>query len=238
MTIERRKHEIVREHLLGLMEERLGPHDRLPTERELSETLDVSRLTVRRALEQLTSEGRVYRIQGSGTFVAEPPIRKSDTLTSFSEDMRARGLTPSARLLVAEETIAGAVQSWKLGISPGEPLIHIVRLRLADDVPMCLEDVHVVRSHAPDLLDHPLDGSLYDTLASVYGVAIARAEQNVTATVLDEGDARHLAVPALTPALEVERVTYDEQGRCVELARSLYRGDRYSFQATLHRSKV
>lgn len=113
--------------------ERLSPHERLPTERELSEELGVSRLTVRRAMEQLSSEGRVYRVQGAGTFVADQSIRKGDNLTSFTEDMLARGLSPSARLLLAEETMAGAHHSWRLGVSPGEPLLHIVRLRLTDE---------------------------------------------------------------------------------------------------------
>ncbi|MGW3627009.1 GntR family transcriptional regulator [Streptomyces sp. NPDC000880] len=234
MSTEQRKHEVVRGHLLGLLQE-AAPNDRLPTERELTEALGVSRLTVRRALDQLVSESRVYRVQGAGTFVAEPSIRKSNAFASFSEDMMARGLLPSAQLLTAELTVAGAHHSWKLGVSPGERLVRIDRLRLTDGVPMCLESVHVVERLVPGLLDQSLDGSLYDLLSKTYGIVIERAEQTVTATVLDAADARHLAVPPLSPALQVERVTYDEEGHSIELARSLYRGDRYSFEATLHR---
>lgn len=232
-----RKHQVVGEYLQREIRERLGPHDRLPTERELAEKLDVSRLTVRRALQQLTEEGLVYRIQGAGTFVAEPAIRKGDALTSFSEDMRARGLVPSARLLVAEEVDAGARRSFRLGVSPGEPLLHLVRLRLADRVPICLEDVYLVRRLAPDLLagGADLEGSLYELLSSRYRLTIDRAEQSVTATVLDRADAERLGVAPLSPALQVDRLTSDQKGRPVELTRSLYRGDRYSFDRTLHR---
>jgi GntR family transcriptional regulator, N-acetylglucosamine utilization regulator len=231
-----RKHELVRAHLLAEMRERLRPHEQLPTERDLSEELGVSRLTVRRALQQMSEEGRVYRVQGAGTFVAEPSIRKGDVLTSFSEDMRARGLTPSARLLEASETVAGAQLAWRLEVSPGEPLIHLVRLRLADDTPMCLERVDVVKRLAPDLLEQLSDASLYELLAERYRVVVTRADQSVTATVLDPEDAGHLEVPPLSPALLVERVTHDQQGRRVEFARSLYRGDRYAFEITLRRS--
>jgi GntR family transcriptional regulator len=231
----RRKHEMVREHLLEAMRERLGPHQRLPTERELSEELGVSRLTVRRALEQLAAEGRVYRIQGAGTFVADQSIRKGDSLSSFTEDMLARGLVPSARLLEATEVAAGAHHSWRLGISPGEPLLRIVRLRLANNKPMCLEHVHVVKRFAPTLLEHDLNGSLYELLTTHYRIRMDQADQSVTATVLDPSDAELLDVPPLSPALLVERVTCDQQGRRVELARSLYRGDRYAFEIRLRR---
>jgi GntR family transcriptional regulator len=230
-----RKHETVRAYILDAMHERLAPNDKLPTERELADELGLSRQTVRRALEQLSAEGLVYRVQGAGTFVAERTIRKGTTLTSFSEDMRVRGLEPGARLLRSEEVLAGAELGWRLGISPAEPLLNVERLRLADQVPICLENVYVVKRYAPDLLSRDLERSLYDLLIEHYRIAIDRAEQWVTATVLDAADARLLEVPPLSAALRVERVVFDQHGRRVEFARSLYRGDRYSFEHTLER---
>jgi GntR family transcriptional regulator len=100
---------------------------------------------------------------------------------------------------------------------------------------MCLENVHLVKRFAPDLLDHELDGSLYDLLAEHYRIQMDQADQSVTATVLDSSDAKHLGVPALSPALMVERVTYDKQGHPVEFACSLYRADRYAFEIKLRR---
>ncbi|SDS29844.1 transcriptional regulator, GntR family [Actinopolymorpha singaporensis] len=231
------KHAVVRAHLLDLIRDRLEPHQKLPTERRLSEELGVSRLTVRRAVEQMVSEGEVYRIQGSGTYVAEPAIRKREFLTSFSDDMRSRGLVPGAKLLRAEQTLAGARESWLLGVSPGEPLLHLVRLRLASSVPMCLEEVWLLARLVPGLLETPLEDSLYETLLRRYSITLDRAQQQVRATVVDTAQARLLEVPALTPALQVERVAFDVRGRAVELAWSLYRGDRYSLEQTLRRSQ-
>ena len=227
------KYATVRAHLLDLIRDRLEPHQRLPTERQLCADLGVSRLTVRRAVEQLAGEGVVYRIQGSGTYVAEPAIRKRELLSSFSDDMRHRGLAPGATLVRAEQAVAGAHEGWRLGVSPGEPLVHLVRLRLANSVPMCLEYVWLVAG--TDLLDSPVEGSLYETLLRRYRITLDRAEQEVRATVVDREQAALLEVPALTPALLVERVTYDVRGRAVELARSLLSGDRYSLEQTLRR---
>src|SRR3954468_17593027 len=93
----------LRSYLLGLIDDQLKPHDQLPTERELAESFGVTRLTVRRALDQLGYEGRVYRTQGAGTFVSEPRIAKSVELTSFTQDMRARVLVPGSRDTKVEE---------------------------------------------------------------------------------------------------------------------------------------
>ena len=229
------KHQAVRDHVLALLRDGLEPHERIPTERDLSAQLGVSRLTVRRAVEQLVHERVLYRIQGSGTFVAEPLIRKGSDLTSFSEDMRERGRIPSTRVLQVEHVVAGAFEGWRLGVSPGEPLHHLTRLRLADGRPMCLEEVWLVASLTPGLTERDLTGSLYDTLREAYRIEPESAEQEVRATVLDEGQAGLLEVPTLSPAIVVERVTFDAKGRAYELGVSRYRGDRYSLTLTLTR---
>ena len=126
------KSEQVRHHVLRLVEGTLRPHDKLPTERELAEELAVSRLTIRRVLDGLEHERRVYRIQGAGTFVSESHIAKSLELTSFTEDMRSRGMVPASRLLVAEETTAGARLGQALSLSPAEKVLHMARVRTAD----------------------------------------------------------------------------------------------------------
>jgi len=231
------KHETVRSHLVTMIRSRLGPNEKLPTERDLCDQLGVSRVTVRRALDQLVSEGVVYRIQGSGTYVSEPAIRKGQGLTSFSEDMRARGLTPGARLLSARKVLAGAREGWKLGVSPGEPLFHIQRIRLANEVPMCVESVWLPARIAPHLLSRRLDESLYDILSIHYRITMEHADQEVRATVLDVETAAHLGVPPLSAALVVERVTFDRRGQATELASSIYRGDRYSLDSSLEREE-
>ncbi|MEV0269153.1 GntR family transcriptional regulator [Hamadaea sp. NPDC050747] len=231
----RTKRELLQNHLGRLIEYELAPHDRLPTERDLAEEFAVSRMTVRQALERLEQERRVYRVQGAGTFVAPPAITKSIELTSFSDDMRSRGLRPGSRLRVAEDIPAGAEIGFALGISPSAPVVHIERVRTADGEPMCLEHTYLAGATVPGLLDEPLDGSLYDVLRERYRITLVRAEQTIRATVLDQGAADLLAVPAFSPALLVERTAFDQRDRPVERAVSTYRGDRYSYQIALVR---
>ena len=200
------------------MRDELAPGGKLPSERELAERLGVSRPTVRRALDQLAVEGRVHRVQGSGTFAAP--------------ESRGAEIPGELRLVAAEAVVAGATQSARLGVSPGEPLWRVERLRLVDGEPVCLEITHVVRACAPRLLDHPLDGPLHER----YGVAITRVRQRVTATVLEPSAAQALEVAPLSPALAIERVGSDAAGRRVELADWLCRGDRCALDVSLTRA--
>jgi GntR family transcriptional regulator len=232
------KNERVREHLLELIRSGLGPHDRLPTERELAEQFDVTRMTVRRALDRLELEKKVYRVQGAGTFVAEPPITKTVLLTSFSEDMRSRGLTPASRILVAESVPAGAGIGGDLGISPADPVVHLERIRLADGLPMCLENVHLPAALVPGLLEQSLGGSLYELLDRHFRIHIQEAEQTIESTVVDPREAELLCVPPFSPALLVERTSSDQRGRRVERAKSIYRADRYSFRLGVRRASA
>jgi GntR family transcriptional regulator len=231
------KSEQVREHIVGLIETELRAHDRLPTERDLAHDLAVSRLTVRRVLDRLENEGRVYRVQGAGTFVSELRIAKSLELSSFSEDMRGRGLTPGSELIGVVEIPAGARLGFELGISPSEPVVHVARVRTADGVPMCIEHSYLPASLVPGLVKSPLTGSLYETLSTVFRLRLERAEQTIRSTVLEPSDAGLLGVPAFSPALAVERTCYDARGRAVERAESLYRGDRYAYTLTLHHTR-
>ncbi len=228
-----RKSELVRQHLLALIEDGLGPHDKLPTERQLADMLNVSRLTVRRALGDLTTENLVYRVQGSGTFVRPSRIAKSIELTSFSEDMRSRGLVPGSSAIEVYEEPAGAQLAAVLELSPGTPVTSVRRVRTADGAPMCLEQIQVPTHVAPGLTREDLAGSLYELLAARYGIVIDRADQSIRATVLDADDADRLGVPAYSPAFEVRRIAIDNRGRPIERAVSLYRGDRYSYDLTV-----
>jgi len=229
------KSERLRQHLVAVIDAGLEPHERLPTERDLADTFEVSRLTVRRALDRLERDGRVYRVQGAGTFVSEPRITKSLELTSFSEDMRARGLQPGSRLARVATVPAGARIGYALGLSPAEEVLHVQRVRMADDAPMCLEDVYIPRALVPGLEDFVGTDSLYDSMEQRYGLVIDRADQIIRATVLDPAVAALLEAPAFSPAFQVERTGFDDRSRAIEFAESLYRGDRYSYEISVFR---
>lgn len=222
------KHRRLRDHLLNLIDTQLSPHDRLPTERDFAEAFSVSRMTARRALQQLVTEGRVYRVQGAGTFVAEIPITKGDELTSFSEDMRRRGLKPGSVTLTTETVHADSEVSFALGVSPGDPVVHIERVRTANDIPMCIENSYLPCSIVPHL---PRDlVSLYGYLTDELKIIPARAHQYLRAAVVSERQAELLHVAPFSAALVVERTTYDNRNRLIERAVSIYRADRYGYE--------
>jgi GntR family transcriptional regulator len=230
------KAERLREHLLKLIDREFSPHDKLPTERELAETFGMSRLVVRQVLDRLQMEGRVYREQGSGTFVGEPRINKTVELTSFSDDMRSRGLEPGALRTEIGEIWAGAEVGAKLEVSPSTKIICIKRVRTADGRPMCVESSYIPADLVPGILDRPFEGSLYELLNVAYHFKPKKADQVIRATVLDPVSAKDLEVAPFSPAFDVRRIVFDARSRPIEYAESLYRGDRYSYDLTIYRT--
>jgi len=231
------KYAAVRQQLIQDIAAGMQPHDPLPSERELMARYGVSRMTVREALGRLADEGRVYRVQGSGTFVADPDtISKSLSLTSFSEDIRARRMTPGSRLVTASREEADAAVARDLVLSPGAPVHHLERVRTADGTPMCLEEVWLPVDVVGEELPATQLDSLYKRLEAL-GAAPERADQTIRATVVDARQAKLLGVAPHSPALVVSRTTYDGRGRPVERGRSTYRADRYDFQVSVTRRR-
>jgi GntR family transcriptional regulator len=227
------KQRETRERVLDLIES-LEVGDSIPSERLLATQLGVSRLTVRAALDELVREGHLMRRRGAGTFVAEPKVAKDMTITSFSADMRGRGLTPGSRTLDLHVVPAGARLGRILHVSPAEPVIVAKRLRLADGEPMAIELLHVRESLLPGLSATDLEEeSFYDLLTNRYGIEIIGGEQTVEPTVTDEEESETLGVPLHSPALLFERVTRSPSGDVVEFTVSIYRGDRYRIVSEL-----
>jgi GntR family transcriptional regulator len=229
------KQRETRERVLDLIES-LSVGDSIPSERQLAGNLGVSRLTVRAALDELVREGYLLRRRGAGTFVAEPKVAKEMTITSFSEDMRGRGLTPGSRTLELHVVPAGARLGRILHVSPAEPVVVAKRLRLADGEPMAIELLHVRESLFPGLSAGDLEqDSFYELLTRRYGIEIIGGEQTVEPTVTDEEESETLGVPLHSPALLFERVTRSPNGDIVEFTISIYRGDRYRIVSELGR---
>jgi GntR family transcriptional regulator len=227
------KQRETRERVLELIET-LSAGDAIPSERQLSLELGVSRLTVRAALDELVREGHLLRRRGAGTFVNEPKVAKELTTTSFSEDMRERGLTPGSKTLELKVVAAGARLGRILHVSPSEPVLVAKRLRLADDEPMAIELLHARQALVPGLDAADLErGSFYDVLQERYGIEIVGGSQTVEPTVTNEEESDVLGVPLHSPALLFERVTRAPNDDVVEFTTSIYRGDRYRLVSEL-----
>jgi len=232
------------EHVATVLEARirssLVPGELLPTERELMAEFGVSRATVRHAIRILIDRGLVYNVQGSGTFVADPTvISKTLRLTSFSEDMRERGLVGSSRMISSRivPVPAPAEVAVALEVAEGEPLLFIERLRLANDQPMAHEQVYV----STDLVGLDFDlieegASLYE-LMSTGGIHVERAAQRIGAVNLPAEQARLLDQAVGAAAIRVVRVSFSDRGRPVEHATTTYRGDRYTFDVVVARAR-
>jgi GntR family transcriptional regulator len=224
-----------RERVLDLID-RLSVGEAIPSERQLSADLSVSRLTVRAALDELVREGYLVKRRGSGTFVSEPKIAQELTMTSFTEDMRRRGLKPASRTLELKTISAGARLGRLLHVSPSEPVLVATRLRLADRETMAIETLHVRKSLVPGLTAADLEaGSFYELLESEYGIELVGGMQTVEPTVTNEEESAALGLPLHSPAFVFERVTRSESGDVVEFVRSVYRGDRYRLVTELRR---
>jgi len=229
------KQSVTRQQVLDLIG-RLGVGNAIPSERQLSADLGVSRLTLRAALDDLAREGYVVRRRGSGTYVQQPKIAQELTMTSFSEDMRRRGMTPGSRTLSLEVKHAGAYLGRCLHVSPSERIVVATRLRLADDETMAIETLHVRASLVPDLSADDLETqSFYTLLSDRYGLDIVGGVQTIEPTVTNEEESEALGVPLHSPAFLFERTTRADDGEIVEYVRSIYRGDRYKLVTELSR---
>jgi GntR family transcriptional regulator, N-acetylglucosamine utilization regulator len=229
------KYYQLKEIIRDLIEkEGVGAGRAIPPERELCDRYGVSRMTARQAVMELVNEGLLYRVQGLGTFVAEAKVRQeAGRLTSFTQDMRERGMRVSSEVLEMGMEEAGPVAAKKLGIEAGEKIVRIRRVRNADGKPMALETSHLLYEEARGVLEADLsERSLYEELGRA-GVRIAEADQSYEAVLVNEAEGDHLGVPVGNPALLMERVAYDVEGHPFEYVKSVYRGDRYRVAARL-----
>lgn len=208
----------------------LGPDDALPPERDLADEFSVSRITVRKAIDGLVGEGMLVRRQGSGTFVCARVEKNFSKLTSFSEDMRARGRNPRSVWLRKAAGTVTPEEALTLRSSPGTPVFRFHRIRFADDAPMSLEYATVLASCLPSL--EAVESSLYVALEQA-GNRPVRALQRLRAVLFTAEQAELLQAHERDAGLLVERLGFLKDGRAVEFTQSFYRGDIYDFVAEL-----
>ena len=202
---------------------------RIPPEHELEKLYQVSRVTVRRALSELTSEGLLERKQGKGTFVATPrgglPLKN---LHSFHDSCKLNRVKPSIDVIHVRETEAGAEAAEGLNISRGSRVLEILRVCRADGVPVVLERNHFSMAYAW-LQDQDLSGSLYNLLRE-YGVEPKLALHDVSLKFADKSEAELLETEEGTPLICLHEVIYDQRGRALHNSIQLIRGDHFVFR--------
>jgi GntR family transcriptional regulator len=203
----------------------------LPTERELAEELNTSRTTVRQALTALEVDGKVERVQGRGTFVAEPKRVQVRQLTSFTDDLRAQGLAPFTTILsVTRERADGAV-AQRLNLRPGTRVHRVERLRGVAGEPLAHEVAHLAGSLPRLRQELERRGSLYQTLREAYAVRLVRVDDLIETVLAEPTEAMLLSVDVGLPLLLIQRTGWDADDRPIEFTRSVFRGDRFSFIA-------
>jgi GntR family transcriptional regulator len=207
---------------------------RLPPERQLAAHFQVSLMTVRQALAELAAEGWVERVPGRGTFVRRPRVEMGPSLTSFTEDMRRRRLTPSSRLIGFDTVPADERVAAELDAAAGSDVVVVERLRFADGEPMCHELAYLPVQLRAILESANLENSIHEVLAEA-GVVLTSAVRRVRAVVAPARECRLLDLQPDSPALEITDTFYDARNRPMQNARSRYRFDRYEVVSTLNR---
>lgn len=208
----------------------LKPGQQLLTEAEIAQQYQVSRITAKRALDELVHQGRAFRQQGRGTFVAKHRIRDISGFGSFSADIKARGMLPGSKILKFEEVTPNAEVRERLHLSENEHVYLLKRLRLANNEPVAVETAYLPYRRFPDLFSKVQnDKSLYTALAENYQSVPTWADAEIEARSATKEEAALLSIDVGTPVLAAQRVTFTANYDIVETVLSVYRGDRFTF---------
>lgn len=204
--------------------------DKLLSENELKKIYNVSSTTVRKCIDILKHEGLISRVQGVGTFVNKPHVKRSlEKILSFTKNMEQFGLNPSSKVLEKKIISANEYYGQKLKLNPEEKILRLKRLRFGNDIPMMLETRYISLKNCPTIIEKNLTGSLYDIYQTFYGITLTKAQQNLKIVFLKEKDAKLLNCNPGDPAFLVTGVTYSADEEPIEYEESLYRGDEYEF---------
>ncbi|WP_170008430.1 GntR family transcriptional regulator [Bacillus fonticola] len=214
------------------------PGQLIPPERKLCDQFGVSRMTLRHAVEQLVIEGLLLRRRGSGTYVQEQKLEQPlYGLTSFTEDIRSRGMTPSSRLLQFEIIPAHEEVSDVLLMKENTPVYYVSRIRYADEFPMAIEYTYLPANEVKGLTEEKLaQHSLYSFLQTECGLLLAEADQAIDAGLATQEEAEALQIEEGAPVLIINRITRTVHGDPIEWSKSIYRGDKYTFTISIRQS--
>lgn len=213
----------------GILANRLKTDKPIPSERELAEELEVSRMTVRQALNTLRKEGLIYQKRGKGTFVSSNKFDvHSRNLNGFSDEMNRRGMQPKSQVLQLVRKNATIETAQRLNLEEGDEVYKVERLRLADDIPMAIETTYLRAEAFPGLDKYDFGKqSLYRILEKDYGMNMYSAAEDLEAAICDDKTADLLGVKKKSPLLIVYRTVFAQDDQPIEYTKSIYRADRY-----------
>jgi GntR family transcriptional regulator len=201
----------------------------IPPEPELCREFGVSRITVRRAIGDLVHEGKLYTIQGKGTFIARPKLdeRFIHRAFGFFEDMERQGQSLTTCIIQQQVIPAPEAVATYLQIPPETPVHCLVRLRSVQDETVLVSTTYIPEALCPDLVhDNLADASLYRWLQTRYGLTVARAERTIEAIAAPQREAKLLDIALHSPLLLLESVVYLPNGKPLEYSSTYHRGDR------------
>jgi len=230
-----RYHQIAEYYRSQIESQAMTAGKKMPTEEQICDLFQVSRITARQAMSELVQSGHIERIQGKGSFVRAIKMdMQLNHLQGFTEEMRAKGMSAFSHVLsVAVEPVDDVIAKH-LDLSEGAQVISIKRVRYANGEPMAVEYVYLPFHICPDLVNREHSGSLYSLLEE-YGITVAKAKQDITAGFSPRAVCDLLEIKPAVPTLLIERTTYLENGSPLEYVRSMYRSDRYSFHVEMSR---
>jgi GntR family transcriptional regulator len=216
------------------------PGDQLPTEDELLARFGVSRITVRRAVQNLIQRGVVEIRRGRGTFVLAPKVSQELTkLTGFVEDMDTHGRTASARVVSQGVVAASARVARHLGVSKGTRVMRIERVRLADSVPMSFDETYLPLEIGRKIVRNDLRAMpIFTLLEEKYGIPLVEAEYSLEAAAATGHVAVGLEVPEGAPIFRIERTSFTTEGKPIDYEMLSYRGDLIRFVTRLGRDST
>lgn len=216
----------------AIRNESLPAGARLENEIALGNRLGLSRPTVRRAIQELVDKGLLVRRRGIGTQVVHGKVTRNVELTSLYEDLDRSNQRPATRVIVREEIAANEEVAAALGIKLGDPVLHITRLRLADEVPIAVLDNYLPAEFL-DIRREDLESKGLYQLLRARGISMRVAKQKIGARGASAAEGEQLGLRKGAAVLTMERTAFDASGRAVELGQHCYRPDLYSFELTL-----
>ncbi|WP_156291238.1 GntR family transcriptional regulator [Oceanobacillus salinisoli] len=226
------------EEIKRMIQDELSPGDLLPSEREYAEKYDISRMTVRQAITNIAKEGLIYRQKGRGTFVAEKKFEQDlSGLSSFSEDMRNRGMVPSNKLLSFKVISNDPHVASILKTEPNAEIYEVIRVRLANEEPVALETIYTPKKLVGELQEPDLSISFYKYIEQKLQLKITYGQQTIEASLANQEETKHLHIKKGDPVLVMQRISYleNDQETPIEYVKSTYRSDKYKFKMQLKR---